>query len=205
MNNRLQQFLELENLTPARLADIIGVQRSGMSHILSGRNKPGFDFIHKLLIKFPDISADWFITGKGKPYKEMNRHNSTHSQDAIRHNTSPSVEIDKSDSAPSFDLPIQDVFEKSENNTGLFDSIEYDSQNTDSKIFRENSANTQNTTYSIDNEQVNSTLSTKQLNENQINAHKQEEGFKKRSVKRVIIFYNDGSFEELFPWGAKGC
>ena len=36
MNNRLQQFLELENLTPARLADTLGVQRSGLSHILSG-------------------------------------------------------------------------------------------------------------------------------------------------------------------------
>lgn len=72
MNKRLQQFLELENLSPARLADLLGVQRSGMSHILSGRNKPGFDFIQKLLNKFPDLSADWFITGKGKPYKERN-------------------------------------------------------------------------------------------------------------------------------------
>ena len=72
MNRRLQQFLELENLSPARLADMLGVQRSGVSHILSGRNKPGFDFIQKLLTKFPSLSADWFLTGKGKPYKEMN-------------------------------------------------------------------------------------------------------------------------------------
>jgi len=49
MNRRLQQFLELEQLTPSRLADILGVQRSGLSHILSGRNKPGYEFIHKLL------------------------------------------------------------------------------------------------------------------------------------------------------------
>ncbi len=72
MNRRLQQFLDLENLSPARLADMLGVQRSGVSHILSGRNKPGFDFIQKLLTKFPALSADWFLTGKGKPYKEMN-------------------------------------------------------------------------------------------------------------------------------------
>ena len=64
MNRRLQQFLELENLSPARLADMLGVQRSGVSHILSGRNKPGFDFIQKLLTKFPSLSADWFLTGK---------------------------------------------------------------------------------------------------------------------------------------------
>ncbi len=71
MQDRLQQFLQLEQLTPARLSDIIGVQRSGLSHILSGRNKPGFDFIQKLLTKFPTLSADWLITGKGKMYKEV--------------------------------------------------------------------------------------------------------------------------------------
>ena len=72
MQDRLQQFLQLEQLTPARLSDIIGVQRSGLSHILSGRNKPGFDFIQRLLTKFPTLSADWLITGKGKMYKEVN-------------------------------------------------------------------------------------------------------------------------------------
>ncbi len=71
MKDRLQQFLTLEQLSPARLSEIIGIQRSGLSHILSGRNKPGFDFINKLLIKFPSINAEWLITGKGKMYKEL--------------------------------------------------------------------------------------------------------------------------------------
>lgn len=72
MKNRLQRFLELEQLTPAKLADILGIQRSGLSHILSGRNKPGFDLIQKMLIKFPALNADWLITGRGKIYKESN-------------------------------------------------------------------------------------------------------------------------------------
>ncbi|MDX9781699.1 MAG: helix-turn-helix transcriptional regulator [Bacteroidales bacterium] len=71
MKSRLQQFLEVEQLSPARLADVLGIQRSGLSHILSGRNKPGFDFIQKLLTKFPTLSAEWLITGKGKMYKEQ--------------------------------------------------------------------------------------------------------------------------------------
>lgn len=70
MNTRLQQFLQLENLTPARFADIMGVQRSNISHLLSGRNKPGYDFIRKFLDTFPNINPEWFLTGKGKPYKE---------------------------------------------------------------------------------------------------------------------------------------
>jgi len=86
MKDRLQQFLTLEQLSPARLSEIIGIQRSGLSHILSGRNKPGFDFINKLLLKFPAINAEWLITGKGKIYKEQ---------------LSPSVDLKAS---PSVDL-----------------------------------------------------------------------------------------------------
>ena len=71
MKDRLSQFLQLEQLSPARFADILGVQRSGISHILSGRNKPGFDFIEKVLTKFPEMNAEWLITGKGKTYKEQ--------------------------------------------------------------------------------------------------------------------------------------
>ena len=70
MKDRLQRFLELEQLSPAKLADILGIQRSGLSHILSGRNKPGFDLIQKMLVKFPALNADWLITGRGKIYKE---------------------------------------------------------------------------------------------------------------------------------------
>jgi len=71
MKERLTQFLQSEQLSPARFADILGVQRSGISHILSGRNKPGFDLIEKIVTKFPDINAEWLITGKGNVYKDL--------------------------------------------------------------------------------------------------------------------------------------
>ncbi|MBQ5983660.1 MAG: helix-turn-helix transcriptional regulator [Bacteroidales bacterium] len=69
MNGRLQQFLDAENITQSQLADSLGVARAGISHILSGRNKPGFDFIEGLARKFPDLSIEWLITGKGRMYK----------------------------------------------------------------------------------------------------------------------------------------
>ncbi|MDR0659759.1 MAG: helix-turn-helix domain-containing protein [Prevotellaceae bacterium] len=70
MNSRIQKFIEAEGLTAARFADAIGVQRSNVSHVLSGRNKPSFDFIEKMLRKFPEINAEWLIMGKGHMYKE---------------------------------------------------------------------------------------------------------------------------------------
>ncbi len=71
MDKRLQQFLELEDLTPSKLADILQIQRSGISHLLSGRNKPSFDFIQGVLTNFPQINPEWLILGKGKPYKSQ--------------------------------------------------------------------------------------------------------------------------------------
>lgn len=70
MNSRLQQFLEIEQLTPAQFADKMGVQRSNISHLLSGRNKPGYDFIVKFFKTFPHINPQWMLMGKGKPFME---------------------------------------------------------------------------------------------------------------------------------------
>lgn len=69
MNKRIQQFLEIENLSPSKLADMLGLQRSGISHILAGRNKPSYDFILKFLKTFPNINPDWLLMGKGKIYR----------------------------------------------------------------------------------------------------------------------------------------
>ena len=67
---RLQQFLDAENISQAQLADTLGVARAGISHILSGRNKPGFDFLEAMALHYPRISMDWLLTGKGKMYKD---------------------------------------------------------------------------------------------------------------------------------------
>jgi transcriptional regulator with XRE-family HTH domain len=70
MNERILKILENEGLTAAKFADRIGVQRSSISHIISGRNKPSFDFIAKTIESFPEINAEWLINGKGNIYKE---------------------------------------------------------------------------------------------------------------------------------------
>ena len=69
MKDRLLKIISSEGLTSALLADKLGVQRSGISHILSGRNYPSFDFLQKLLIHFPKLNAEWLILGQGAMYK----------------------------------------------------------------------------------------------------------------------------------------
>ncbi len=77
MKERLQQLLNKEQLTPVRFAELVGVQRSSVSHILSGRNNPSLDFIQKILLKFPQISSDWLINGIGEIYRDMAAANAT--------------------------------------------------------------------------------------------------------------------------------
>ncbi len=60
---RIQYLMKLNNMTASSFADEIGVQRSSMSHILSKRNKPSLEFIQKVLMRFPKVSADWLIAG----------------------------------------------------------------------------------------------------------------------------------------------
>ncbi|THD30821.1 helix-turn-helix transcriptional regulator [uncultured Flavobacterium sp.] len=62
---RLEKILDYYNLTASSFADKIGVQRSSISHLLSGRNKPSLDFILKILDVFPEIDLYWILNGKG--------------------------------------------------------------------------------------------------------------------------------------------
>lgn len=69
MNERLQQFLAAENISQSQFAETIGVARASVSHILAGRNRPGYDFICSLLEHYPSLNSEWILMGKGKMYK----------------------------------------------------------------------------------------------------------------------------------------
>ena len=57
--------MEYKGITPSELADTIGVQRSNVTHVLKGRNKPSFQFIEKMLQIYPDLNAKWLLLGEG--------------------------------------------------------------------------------------------------------------------------------------------
>ncbi|MBP5721106.1 MAG: helix-turn-helix transcriptional regulator [Bacteroidales bacterium] len=92
MNNRLQQFLAAENISQSQFADSIGVARASISHILSGRNKPGFDFIESMARRYPSLNLEWLITGNGRMY---NTDGSDLPEDDEQPGTLKTKEIDK--------------------------------------------------------------------------------------------------------------
>lgn len=69
MKDRILTFLQSENKSYAQFAEEIGVQPSGISHILSGRNNPSLDFVVKMLDRYESLSTDWLLFGRGEMYR----------------------------------------------------------------------------------------------------------------------------------------
>jgi len=73
MVSRIKKIMEEKNISSAQFADEIDVQRSSLSHVLSGRNKPSLDFMMKIKKRYPEISLDWLLLGEGNMYPEQEK------------------------------------------------------------------------------------------------------------------------------------
>ncbi len=136
IKDRILKLLTEENLSSSKFAEILQVQRSSISHILSGRNKPSLDFIQKVLKNFPTLNPDWLIIGKGEMYKQTQ-------QSSLNFEESSQIST-----------PIEEKTAK-----------------IDEK--HENSSNSQ--------QFVNNTIP------------------RVKSIERIVVFFDDGTFEELSP------
>lgn len=152
MHARLQQFLSAENLSQSQFADSIGVARASISHILNGRNKPGFDFILNMSRHFPTLNIEWLITGKGRMYKDS---------------ASPSAQQKaRQEDMTLFNEPEPDNSPAQAPDFGLFEREIPENELPKPKVELE----------------VKPSLSP---------IHKQ------RSISKIIVFYDDNTFEEL--------
>ena len=71
MEERLLDILKHFNFSPSTFAEKLGVQRSSISHLLSGRNKPSFDFLTRMMTEIPELNMEWVINGKGSMLKKQ--------------------------------------------------------------------------------------------------------------------------------------
>lgn len=127
-------------MTQSQFADSIGVGRASVSHILAGRNKPGYDFIEKMASRYPEINLDWLITGKGKMYKK-----------------------DRTASAPA----------------------------AEPALFQENEADEMAEAANEDPAEMENAAPDEE------SATKNEEMPQEKKISRVIVFYDDGTYQEI--------
>lgn len=70
MKDRIKKIMDNENMTPARFADTLQINRAVVSHILNGRNNPSLDVVMKILSEMDYINSDWLLNGTGQMYRE---------------------------------------------------------------------------------------------------------------------------------------
>ena len=144
MHEKLPILMKSEGLTSSRLAELLGIQPSGISHLISGRNKPSFDLLQKILRRFPNINPDWLLLDSEEMYRKEN-------------NTATNMDL-------------------------------LDASKSEMPAFSANQTEETNSTTERNNETKSGTDVATILSA-------QTDGGSQRKVKRVILLYNDHSFE----------
>jgi hypothetical protein len=109
-STRLEQLLEHLHVKPVELAEKMGVQRTSFNHLLSGRNKPGFEFMVRLHACYPNVNLNWLVSGYG-PMTDIEDHKFSE------------TEKYESESQSGVDL-FSNIFNSSKTGTDTFPLIE---------------------------------------------------------------------------------
>ena len=170
LNSRVQKIINYSELSSSEFADEIGVQRSNISHVLSGRNKPSLDFLMKIKDRFPEIQWEWLIEGKGTMVFSENEAASTPSSYSLE------------ESKINDDEPII---------TGLF-SIP-------SQEMEENTKQEEVKSEISEPIQYNIVENTPEISENKNTSEAETPTKKGNNIKKIVFFYENGKFEVFEP------
>lgn len=203
MISRIQKVIQLKKLTSSAFADQVGVPRSTISHILSGRNNPSLEFVQKVLDSFPEIRTEWLVRGEGHMLKATNT-------------LFPDEDFDEpAFSAEKKFIDTSDLPEKHKSAEGTTEEkVKPDNES----VNQEKKENTEANHWKAAEEHIPaSTPMPEEIlksREDNLEAEK-EQGIdqrlkypaeasnafdkKDKKTRRVLIFYSDGSFSEHFP------
>ena len=171
LNNRIQKIIQYSMLTASEFADEIGVQRSNISHIISGRNKPSLDFIIKIKDRFPEIQWEWLIEGKGAMIFSENEAASTPSSYSLEESK---INDDEPIITGLFSIPSQEIDENTkqeEEKSEISEPIQYN----------------------------NIVENTPEISENKNISEVETPSEKGNNIKKIVFFYENGKFEVFEP------
>ena len=176
LNERISKVIEYSNLSPSEFADEIDVQRSSISHITSGRNKPSLEFIIKIKSRFPEILWDWLVTGEG----EMLKSELPAASSAIE---------EKEQDEKGKPIPLPDLFTMMKDDEDFGAEEEIDSlKESPRESFIPPPYKTQENISDSQRLGNSNRFPIDQLVENQEN-----------KIKRIVLFYENGKFESFEP------
>ena len=190
MIDRINLIMRAKNITASQFADEINIQRSGMSHIMSGRNKPSLDFVMRVLNRYPEIDTNWLLFGKGEMYKSAN------TQETVQNSgTGTMSEVQ----------PIGNQMERVENGgqMAIFSSeiTDFTPQNTVSEVVENEVVENTPILKEVENQTI---TNEPKLDENCTEVQNSD-GDKEKTIQnketrkavRYLVFYSDHTFEEF--------
>ncbi len=175
LNERISKVIEYSQFSSSEFADEIDVQRSSISHITSGRNKPSLEVIIKIKRRFPEILWDWLITGDGEMLAAEPLEKIENSEEKIQ-------EIRPTALPDLYDI-INNEIEK--------ESVE--------KAELTKNSNSRETNISHEDKEKSKISNSQSLDFLSSNTKTQSVDNEKDKIKKIIILYESGKFESFEP------
>ncbi len=132
MLDRILKIMDYNKFTPSEFADLLEIDRSRLSHILNGRNKPSLEIVMKILEKIPEISSDWLLFGSGNMLKNLETSNKN--SNFINEKTKPTtaeLDLNIPDSYNDDKNLDKQINEEKEIKEPINTSLSYNSKNDD--------------------------------------------------------------------------
>jgi len=186
MKDRIILLIKAKNLTAAQFADEVGVQKSSISHIISGRNNASLDFIQKILVRYPEVNMEWIMLGKGPIFKGADSALNVSNDEALKmdsNTVSASVDL--------FSLFNPDNGQKFRNH----DKLNLD-ENPDEISKKEDM---QIPTDISESEKKESLPEEKAQRQEYIPVRSGHRNTQTKTILKIVEFYSDNSYREYFP------
>lgn len=179
INDRFTKILEYSGFTASEFADEIDVQRSSISHIISGRNKPSLEFIVKIKNRFPEISWDWIILGQGEMLQN----------DSALSTSESKINLEEENSSPDLFTLIDEDYK---NEIFIQENLQKETPRESNTSFptpnKEKISDSQRLEVQEDISEVQNIVNQSITNSPTEN-----------KIKRIVFFYENGKFEAFEP------
>lgn len=172
LQERIAKVIAYTELPPSEFADEIEVQRSTISHITSGRNKPSLDFLIKIKNRFPELEWNWLIEGKGEMVEEDKKDTQPKKPEQI---TEPTTLPDL------FSLINDEAFGITELEDRVAPKIVSESATRERRADNQEISDSQRLENNAQPEQI------------------QNAGNQSNKITRIVFFYDNGKFETYEP------
>lgn len=200
MIERINLLLKAKNITARQFAEEIGIQPSGMSHILSGRNNPSLDFVMKVVKRWPEVNINWLMFGKGEMFAGVPL--SVEPEETVISNPSDNEEPMEFD---LFSQPVERPAVLQKDSEPVREAV------AEEAVVAGPIVEDQHSEESVPDKSVGKSVKT-QVNENRLNDAAGTPGFvqpnvvnvvpaipMKKKIAKIVVLYDDHSFSEYFP------